>query len=198
MTLRQKVIVVSKTDPCPIGSATVEKKFKTSLVSGLRSQSIRAQVRELLKNPFVTDEELLESLSLIESEETEYSQKFNKNYKPVLSSAVSCSQSIPEQTNGKQEKSKLVLEELSDVKMQLCELKALFGKPSSFHDSSKKNAYRSEIHNGQFQTSKRGSRRNLRRRCDNCEVQNKDGQCTHCFLCGSTEHFRAGCKQKNV
>lgn len=36
------------------------------------------------------------------------------------------------------------------------------------------------------------------RRCQQCQVSNPEGKCSHCFKCGSAEHWAAGCRAKNI
>ena len=34
--------------------------------------------------------------------------------------------------------------------------------------------------------------------CEACRNEGKGSECDHCFLCGGTEHYQAGCKKRLV
>ena len=66
------------------GSEQVRAMFLHSLQTGFRSEGLRMDMRPYLRDPAVTDEELLEKLNVAASHEVEQQQKTN----PSLSVAV--------------------------------------------------------------------------------------------------------------
>ena len=113
MSLRQKVKSVSATDPCPFEEEIIDRKFKTSVVSGIKNESIRSQLREVLKNPQVTDQDLLYNLTFIVTNETEHNQKFRPQQREVATSLVET----------KQERSNKLFDEFAALKLEVCQLR---------------------------------------------------------------------------
>lgn len=78
MSLRQKVLLVSREDLVPYPPTLVMKRYSQAVLSGLRNNNIRNQLRPILEIDHLTDEFLLETLTKAVAEENEHCEKFTK------------------------------------------------------------------------------------------------------------------------
>ena len=78
MSLRQKILFISKEDNCGYSEALVQDHFLHAILVGLRNDNIRNELRPLIKNSIVSDEDILENLMLVTSDEQEHFQNLNK------------------------------------------------------------------------------------------------------------------------
>ena len=72
MSLRQKVLFISKEDNCWYSEALIQNRFLHANLVGLRNADIRNELRPLLKNIILSDENILENLMLAASDEQEH------------------------------------------------------------------------------------------------------------------------------
>ena len=142
------------------------------MLTGLRSDNIRAELRPLLKNKTTGDDELLETLSRAVADETEHLDKFKITKKRVDVSSTDVA--VEEK---KKESKNLILEELMNLKAHVMELSARCDK------------------NGNNKPGKSGKpdaqkyrNRNL---CDRC-YKNGSDKCEHCFICFFQRTFEQG------
>ena len=77
MSLRQKILFISKEDNCRYSEGLVQDRFLHAVLIGLRNDN-RNKLRPLLKNSILSDENILENLMLAMSDEQERFQNFNK------------------------------------------------------------------------------------------------------------------------
>ena len=178
MNLRHKILFVARgeEDDKGFSPAFVQKNFLHSALTGLRDDHIRAQLRPLLKCVDITDEEIMAGIMEILSEETAHEDKL-KRPKKAITGGINEIEATPPP---KPEKRNPLKEDIEEIRGQIAELTSLFqacGGPTCCAAVARKNF--------------RGPGQ-----CQNC-VQNKVDKCTHCFNCGSEEHYWAGCKQKN-
>ena len=68
MSLPQKILYISKEDNCGYSEALVQHRFLYAILVGLRNDNIRNELRLLLKNSILSDEDILENLMLAMSE----------------------------------------------------------------------------------------------------------------------------------
>ena len=78
MSLRQKILFISKEDNYGYSEAFVENRSLNAILFGLRNDNIRNKLRPLLKTSILADEDILENLMLATSDEQEHFQNFNK------------------------------------------------------------------------------------------------------------------------
>ena len=78
MSLRQKILFISKEDNCGYSEALVQDRFLHTILVGLRNDNIRNELHPLLKNSILSDEDILENLVLATSDKQEHFQNFNK------------------------------------------------------------------------------------------------------------------------
>ena len=86
MNLRQKVLFISTGDPFPYEKNFVQKKFCHTVLTGLRNNNIRNELRPYLKEENTPDEDLLEILNLAVHEESEHCDKFAIKNKVTVNS----------------------------------------------------------------------------------------------------------------
>lgn len=175
LNLRQKVIFVSKQENISYDLILVHKRFLHSIWTGLKNDNLRNELRELLKDENTSDEELLFKLSTAVADEVEHSKKFSKP-KPVHSNNISVEKD-------KEKKNPLMLE-LEAMKVQINQISHTLSAISSLgkmeNERERRNDYRNE---------------NRKMGCKTCVEKNLKN-CDHCFYCGSSEHFKRGCKKR--
>ena len=76
--LREKVISSSVEEGCAYDSHLVNRRFSHTILTGLRNNNIRNELRIFLKNKHFADEELLKVVTEAVANETEYSEKTEK------------------------------------------------------------------------------------------------------------------------
>ena len=78
ISLRQKMLLISKEDNCGYSEALVQSYSLHATLVGLRNDDIRNELLPLLKNSILSDEDILKNLMLAMSGEQEHFQNFNK------------------------------------------------------------------------------------------------------------------------
>lgn len=175
MALRQKILFVNKEETCNYSIDLIQNRFVHAVLVGLRNENIRNELRPILKSQeTLSDEILLEHLSVAMSDEHEHSEKVYKRRTDV--SKIESSEE--KQTKTEKIDNKL-LTELQSLKVSLDEI-------SKWKDNYVRDSSRSPNHN---------NKQNLPRRCSEC-LKNKTPKCDHCYFCGSDEHFQTGCKKR--
>ena len=66
MSLREKVLFVSNKDKCGYSTSLIQDMFLHAILVGLRNDNIRYELRPLLKNTIVSDEDILKNLDLLQ------------------------------------------------------------------------------------------------------------------------------------
>ena len=79
MSLRQKVL--TNEEDCLYDANFLKIQFLHALETGIRNGNVRNDLYPLLKNPTITDEELLECVTFVVSNESEWPQKFSNKKK---------------------------------------------------------------------------------------------------------------------
>ena len=149
------------------------------MVTGLRNDSIKGEIKQLMKTPDISDEDLLEALNKAVSDENERQVKIKKN--------VSCN--IIEETAKPEKKNKEnpLLTEIRELKVQLNEVTSMKTEVEQLNKwINKENKSNEEQSKSRFRRRRPG--------CPAC-VRDSVEKCQHCFKCGSSEHFKAGCKK---
>lgn len=183
MNLRQKIMFVSKEvdDRFEYSEPLLQKQFLHSVVTGLRNESVKNEIKPHLLKANLSDEELLEFLNKAVSDEKERQLKMKKQINKV--EAVS----TPDEKTDKDKRDKKdnpVLNELKELRVQLNEVSAL----KSEIEELKKQIYEKPPPRGRF--------RGRTMKCAICK-QNKVERCTHCVICGSPNHFKAQCDKNS-
>ena len=190
MSLRQRVISLSREEECPFDENLVKKRFFQALFTGLKHNNIRFELQNILKAGTISDEDLLQEVSYTSSIESERINKFKiKSGVNEVPKTTDKSSEAKENENKKKENSIFV--EISKLNAKVSELASV---RDEIRDVKK------QLESGNFETNKKSgeTRRRQRRifRCKGCERVNSN-YCNHCFLCEATDHRRNQCPQLN-
>ena len=176
MSLRQKVLFISKENNCGYSEAFAEDRFLHAILVGLRNDNIGNELCPLLKNSILSDEAILENLMPATSDEQQNFQSFNKK-RVDINSIESCDASASATSPKRKSENPIIA--------VIRSLKATLDSISSWKDMFEKR-----------QQSRLPKLDTFPRRCFSCH-QNNISCCVHCFYCGSSEYLLAGClKQK--
>ncbi|KAK6186608.1 hypothetical protein SNE40_005898 [Patella caerulea] len=175
LALKQKILFVSQeeSDEIKYDPKLVNEMFKRTFYTGLLSETIRREIQPVLESNS-DEEELIQSLSDIVSREKERKIKMNANqFKPKIHAA--------QVSTEKEEKNKQVkpglASELNELKAEVAALTNII-KSQTFNPSNRPNYTRPFG-------------------CKNCQVAGTGNSCRHCWLCGSTEHYKSFHSQKS-
>lgn len=75
MSLREKVMALSAEEECTFDEHLVRKKFFNTIFTGLRHNSVRMALQTTLKAGILSDEDLLDEISLVVYDESEHLSK---------------------------------------------------------------------------------------------------------------------------
>ena len=182
MCLREKVVSLSVEEGCPYDVHLVSQRFSHTILTGLRNNNIRNELRYFLKQSF-SDEELLKVVTEAVANELEHSEKTEK--KIVKIQSVVAENSIEKNKKEKDTPLPKQIQELrcdmSTMRSELQEIKALLQ-----NDAKAERKNQNERRNQNF-----APRYKQFRKCQTCYANNV--QCFHCFHCGSAEHRVANC-----
>ena len=116
-------------------SGHVQRLFLRSIETGLQDESIRAKIRPFLKDPNVTDEVLIQQISMASSAEKERDKKLktNNRSKPPTVSVSSVSDDSPKdkQESKKSNSQSDILAAITAIKSEVEALKGEIRKQSS-------------------------------------------------------------------
>lgn len=163
-------------------SGHIQRLFLRSVETGLQDESIRAKIRPFLKDPNVTDEVLMQQMSMATSAEKERDKKLKDNTKSK-SPALSVS-AVSDGLHNDKEKSKKCSPQ-NDILTAIGAIK------------SEVEALKTEVRKKSNQSSPPGKWPERRRPplCSSC-LESKKEYCNHCFKCGSGSHFARGCRKQ--
>ena len=189
MCLREKVIILSAEEGCPYDVRLVSQKFAHTVLTGLRNNNIRSELRSFLKTSF-SDDELFKAVTEAVTNEHEFAQKTDKKTVRVITQTLDVEKlgkkvkknnvSLPQQIEAMQ---LLHEQEMSVVKSELHEIKVLLLRDSVC----------SPDRNFRKNDPPRFTKRS-KRMCENC-AKNQMTNCYHCFHCGSPDHRMAKCPE---
>ena len=117
MSLRQKILFVSKEDNCGYSETLVQYRFFHIILVGLRNDNIRNELHPLPKNSIFSDEDIIENLMLATSDEQEHFKNFNK--KNININSIEPCDAIPSATPPKHKSENPILDEIRSLKATL-------------------------------------------------------------------------------
>lgn len=175
------------------------------MLTGLHDDTIRTDMKPFLQDSKVTDEVLLEKMTAVYTLEMERRNKISTTkVKAIRVSAIGEEndkiESVSKPTKSKHgdaNKRNTLMEKVDQGNKAICEaiqslttqIASLRQSPSSQQININDKPVRK--HRLQFRTSND-------RRCQKCQQSNPDEKCSHCYKCGSAEHWASGCRKKNV
>ena len=89
MSLRERVMMLSAEEECPFDEVLVRKSFFHTIFTGLKQNSIRMELQQLLKEGTASNEKLLKEISLAASNEVERLGKITINELDLVNSSES-------------------------------------------------------------------------------------------------------------
>ena len=148
---------------------------------GYRMKVFVLKIRPFLKDPNVTDEVLMQHMSIATSAEKERDKKLKDNTKSK-SPALSVSAASDGLHNDKEESKKRSPQ--NDILTAIGAIK------------SEVEALKTEVRKKSNQSASPGKWPERRRPplCSSC-LEGKKEYCNHCFKCGSDSHFARGCRE---
>ena len=202
MDLRNKIMLITKDEDCPLGEALVKKRFFYTLSVGFQKDSIRLEMMNVLKNQMLEDEELVREVKEVVNRDNEHKKKCKSKMTMVnaLDGDWKANAECKSDTTVLAEICKLTakVNELSKMRGEMEELrKHIYQKESNQGESS---GYRRDDRGKGDGSNQWNDERNSKGRrkfvkCGECEKTN--AFCTHCSKCGSGDHKRNLCTQKN-
>ena len=184
LKLRQHILLASEEKESKIryDDNLVQNVFINAVETGLADDAIRTRMRPFLEMSRVSDEVLIREINIAMTTESERSNKFGarkrpvkNNQAPVQATEVADRQTIKETKATKQN---TLLASLEAVQADVAMIKKAMNsrQPENARNSGK---------------SKRPPSA-----CESCYSKDEAVKCDHCFICGSSEHFARGCKQR--
>ena len=188
LDLKQKVIFASK----EAGSGViyecdqVQRMFLRSVATGLQSETLRNILRPHLEDVKCTDEGLLEVLTSAVGQETERLQKLRSRQgrTEVLSASADVppvDPPIPSVVNKEKEQKAALGKEMPGWTEMQAAIRSIIQEEMKTNQNA-------------HQSNPPPTRRRLG--CPNCKAQGQGEMCTHCFKCGSSEHYARGCRMR--
>ena len=208
LTIRQKIVFASLESDSKINydEELVQGLFRHAVETGIADKTIRAKIRPLLKNTSVADEDLIETMSLAMSAESERANKFTQG-KSVKQSVTKVSKLEAEVSGEPQESSqgnqrenqilaalKAIQSELNSVQTEVASLQKKVD-----HKVYPRNCPPTNDTEANGVTRKDTSyrpRNPYPRQCKKC-IENNHLDCSHCFKCGGLNHTARYCHSGN-
>lgn len=195
LDIRQKVAFASREVESDIvyDGVLVKKMFLNAVLTGLRSESIKNEIRPVLQNAEVTDSELLDAMYVAAQHDSERTAKLGK-----IAAVKVIEQDFKNEQNKSDKKAKgnsvtaksnKVEVHESDLAAQISELRTDLKKLQTQSQASKTEKSESQSASPGFKERK------PRKACQACTDGNCVGTCDHCWRCGSDEHYSRGCKK---
>ena len=184
LKLRQHIMLASEEKESKIryDDNLVQNVFINAVETGLADDAIRTRMRPFLEMSRVSDEVLIREINIAMTTESERSNKFGARKRPSKNNQASVQATEvadkPTTKETKANKQNTLLASLEAVQADVAMIK--------------------EAMNSQ-QSEKAGSTEKSRRppsACESCIAKDETVKCDHCFICGSSEHFARGCKQR--
>ena len=205
MDLRNNIITLSKEENCPFEETLVRKKFFHSLAVGFKKDTIRLDLRTVLKDHDQEDDELLKEVSAVTARDNEHKRKLKSN-----KTAVNSLNYVGEDMEKKVQKTDAGMMQSrtsSGENPMMMEIKQLTAKVNEIGKLTTKvnelttgyQKLKEQMSNGAVcqsngQTTYPDNNRSSRRKfikCKNCEEKNLF--CSHCSVCGAGDHKRKDC-----
>ena len=198
MGLRDNIMTLTMEEDCPLGEELVRRRFFHAVSVGLKKDTIRLELRQLLKDGRMTDEDLLKELSQVVAREAE-NRKKTKNGKNAASNMLNVeTEEVKREMDDDKCKDSVVLAEIKQLYTKVNELSTRFNKVATKDEITELKRQVNDSNNENGSGSRWNRRSNGRRgfvKCKACEE--KKAFCTHCSVCGSGGHKRNECPTKN-
>jgi hypothetical protein len=178
LDLRNKVGFASKESDCEVryDESLIHKTFIKSFETGLRDDVLAASLRQILRSPTLTDEDLMRHVNELASDHAERQSKLSSERR--FAKVNSCEVEPAEATTKKDiDANKQILAEIREIRSEVESLKRQQACQNSGNGK--------EDRRGSY--TSRGPTKSSRHRGRGCEACKKRGlgdSCRHCFACG--------------
>ena len=194
--LRDHILEVTQSEDEPLAEAFVQKKMIRAISVGLRRDAVRLEMRNVLKDPNVSDRKLMEELNEIVARDEENRRKMDKGKSSRNANVNSLQRSIQSQDDSKPKEeaiSKCQDSQLNRIESQIGQLSVTMSELAAGKAEVEERLKRLE--GKMFELEKKpgqgGNRSGPFPKCAPCEREKK--YCTHCAKCGASDHKRKDC-----
>ena len=174
MDLRQKILFACKEAGSGVtyGEEQVQQMFLHTISTGLQNDVVRQELKPFLVGDS-SDEALLETLTVAVGNEAERRQKLSR--KLSQNSSVNEVSAHPEQA-AKPREQKPTKDDWEQMKAAI---RSIVQTEMKSHTPPQPPSYQRR-----------------RRGCPSCQEAGQGDSCSHCFRCGSSEHYARGCRKQ--
>ena len=164
LSMREKVLILAKEEGCPFNKSLLQLRFFHAILTGLRNSNNRNDLCLTLENNKISDEHVLKIVSEAVVNDSERHEKLSNKKKEAKINEIDNVDNP-------------LLNEITAMKLKHLTNLAAF-RPEILQIKE------AEISRNDF-------RRKRVRRYPNCTVTKSN--CSHCFVCGSSEHQKSVC-----
>ena len=181
LDLRQKILFSGTQDQGEVYETDhVQKLFLRTVETGLQDENVRVRVRGYLKDSTISDEELIRQVNNAVSTEDERARKLRSQNR---GKSAQVSRLAEERNDKGQDK---ILETLEALKIEVTQVK------SQLKERCQETEQTSLPQGVQLQET--GNQRKNTPKCSQCQATG-NVRCSHCYICGSDNHYAVGCRQ---
>ena len=183
LDLKQKVIFASQEAGAGVtyDPNQVQRMALRSISTGIANESIQVEMRPKLLDEKITDEELLEALTSAVERDSERMQKLKP--KSTRVSSIEPKETKDHTQLTRPPKSPTMASPGLDMKELAASIQAIV---------------KAEIQAIRAADQPSSSRPRRERGCPDCRKAGKGDTCSHCFRCGSQDHYLRGCRAKRT
>ena len=189
MDLRNKILVLAMDEDTQIGEAFVRQRFLHTLSVGFKKDTVRLEMKDILKMRTLKDEDLLKEVSLVVARDTEHKKK-TKSGKDAGVNALGAEEQGFSKKREAEKKDNAVLAEISKLAAQVNELTTMRTEIQDLKKQIGGIKNRGDANQGGATPTRMEGRRKFIK-CKSCEE--RKAFCTHSSICGSGSHMRNKC-----
>ena len=184
LRIRQQILLASEEKQSRIryDASLIQNVFINAVETGLADDAIRTRMRLYLETPNISDEVLIREMNVAMTTESERSSKLGtrrrsarQNQTNILSTEVSDKKTTKDT---KATKTSVLMASLEAVQADVAMIKEAMTAQKPENAGKTRNPAKPPY------------------ACESCLGKGQAERCDHCFVCGSSEHFARGCKQK--
>ena len=184
LDLRNKVGFASKEADCEVcyDESLIQKTFMKSFETGLRDDILAANLRPILRDSTLTDEDLMRQVNELASHQEERHSKLLTERRPakvnscgIGETAVASKKTVDE--------SKQILAEIREIRSEVENLK--LQQASRYREKAEEHRPSQPQNRTTFRYRGRG--------CQTCKKRGLGDKCQHCFACGGYGHIASEC-----
>ena len=193
MSLRERVVSLSCEEECPFDQVMLKKRFFKPLFTGFRHNNVRLELQTILKTGMISDDDLLQELTLVVSTEQERSSKMKSktNINSVSDFRDSQnSENLKKESKKTEKKENSLFVEINKLSAQVSELSSIREELNELKTQLAANKNETSLKDENLDGKFRQRRRVFK--CDNC-FRMRNRFCNHCFICGASDHRRNEC-----